>query len=83
MMMSDATLQAVHDAIAAHIEDVNEGDPNYLTEWMFVASAAVATDVKRTAYYVYDSGLSYHHALGLMTYGLDVTQIDFQTDEDD
>lgn len=67
--MSDATLQAVHDAIAAHIADVNEEDPEFLTEWVFIASAAVSTDADSTAYYIYDSRIPIHHALGLVNYG--------------
>lgn len=67
--MSDATLQAVHDAIAAHIADVNEDDPEFLTEWVFVASAASSTDADQAAYYVYDSSIPGHHTLGLLQYG--------------
>jgi len=67
--MSDATLQAVHDAIAAHIADVNEDDPEFLTEWVFVASAAISTDPNQTSYYIYDSEIPAHHSLGLLHYG--------------
>lgn len=67
--MSDATLQAVHDAIAAHITDENEDDPEYLTEWVFVASAAISTDPDQTSYYIYDSKIPAHHSLGLLHYG--------------
>lgn len=68
--MSNATLQAVHDAIAAHIADVNEDDPEFLTEWAFVAAAAVSTDATATAYYYYDSEIPIHHATGLLHHGL-------------
>ena len=37
--MSDTTLQAVHDAIAAHIADVSEGDALLLTDWHVTAGA--------------------------------------------
>jgi len=67
--MSDTTLQAVHDAIAAHIADVNEDDPEFLTEWVFIASAAISTEKDATSYYVYDSNIPLHHALGLIHYG--------------
>jgi hypothetical protein len=66
--MSDATLQAVHDAIAAHIADVNEGDPEFLTEWVFVAATAISTDPHASSYYIYDSNIPAHHSLGLLHY---------------
>ena len=72
--MSDATLQAVHDAIAAHIADVNEDDPEYLTEWCFVAAAAVSTDAHATAYYYYDADIPSHHAMGLLHHGMTFLQ---------
>jgi hypothetical protein len=64
--MSDATLQAVHDAIAAHVADINEDDPEYLTEWAFVAATAVSTEPDSTCYYYADSSVPYHHARGLL-----------------
>lgn len=67
--MSAQTLQAVHDAIAAHIADVNEDDPEFLTEWVFVASAAISTDPDQSSYYIYDSSIPMHHTLGLLHYG--------------
>lgn len=67
--MSDATLQAVHEAIAAHIADINEDDPEYLTEWLFIASAAVSTDADSTVYYYTDSSLPFHHSAGLLSWG--------------
>lgn len=84
--MSEATEQAVHDAIAAHIADVNEDDPEYLTEWCIVASAAM-TDARSTAYYYLDSALPHHHARGLLEWGKDhITEsrlIAMLSDEDD
>lgn len=79
--MSDATFQAVHDAIAAHVADVNEGDPEYLTEWLFVASA-VSGQQGRTSYYYRDSDLPFHHAVGLLHYAQAAVS-DFDTDDDD
>lgn len=67
--MSDATLQAIHDAIAAHIEDINDDDPEFLTEWAFVAATAVSTDVDSTGYYYGDSSIPFHHARGLLDWG--------------
>jgi len=67
--MSDATLQAIHDAIAAHIADINEDDPEYLTEWAIVAATAVSTDPDSTCYYYADSNIAYHHAIGLLDWG--------------
>lgn len=80
--MSDATLQAVHDAIAAHIADVNEDDPEFLTEWIFVASAAISTDNDAMSYYVYDSNIPLHHALGLIHYGKRQVAASIGADED-
>jgi len=68
--MSDKTLQAVHDAIAAHIADVNEDDPEFLTEWAFVAACAVSTNARATSYYYYDSDIPVHHAAGLLHHGI-------------
>lgn len=68
--MSDQTLQAVHDAIAAHIADVNEDDPEFLTEWAFVAACAVSTNARATSYYYYDSDIPLHHATGLLHHGI-------------
>lgn len=70
--MSKATLHAIHAAIAAHIEDENEDGPEYLTEWLIVASAAQAEHEDRTSYYYYDSDIPYHHALGLIHRGLEI-----------
>lgn len=83
--MSDQTLQAVHDAIAAHIADVNEDDPEFLTEWVFIASAAISSDPNQTSYYIYDSDIPAHHALGLLHYGkIQVSRsIEHGHDEDD
>lgn len=79
--MSDATFQAVHDAIAAHVADVNEGPPEYLTEWLFVASTATEK-AGRTGYYYRDSDLPFHHAIGLLHYANDAVS-DYEPDEDD
>ena len=68
--MSDATLQAIHDAIAAHIADENDDDPEYLTEWALVAAAAISTRRDATSYYYYDSSVPLHHAVGLLHHGL-------------
>lgn len=81
--MSNETLQAVHDAIAAHIADVNEDDPEFLTEWVFVASAASSTDADQTAYYVYDSSIPGHHTLGLLAYGTIQIRSHFGPRDDD
>jgi len=67
--MSAETLNAVHDAIAAHIADVNEDDPEFPAEWVFIASAAISTDPDQTSYYIYDSNIPAHHSLGLLHYG--------------
>ena len=71
--MSDATKQAIHDAIAAHIADENdEGTVEYLTEWVVVSSAAIANDPDCTSYWFLNSpGVAYHHKLGLLHRGLE------------
>lgn len=72
--MSDATKQAIHDAIAAHMADENasEGTVEYLTEWVVVASAAIANDPDCTSYWFLNSpGVAYHHKLGLLHRGLE------------
>ena len=66
--MSTATEQAIHDAIAAHIADINEDDPEYLTEWCMVASAVISTEPDSTVYYYCDSSLPYHHSAGLLSW---------------
>lgn len=81
--MSDQTLQSVHDAIAAHIADVNEDDPEFLAEWVFIASCAIATDPDNTSYYIYDSRIPAHHALGLLHYGKVQVQRGLEADDDD
>ena len=68
--MSEATLQAVHDAIAAHLEDENQDGPEYLAEWALVATAVLAERSNATAYYYYDSDIPIHHAVGLLHHGL-------------
>ena len=73
--MSDATLQAIHDAIAAHIADVNtlHGDSReYLTEWTVSAAAVIADDAESTSYWFLNpAGIPYHHKLGLMHRGIE------------
>lgn len=52
--MSEATKQAVQDAIAAHIADENAAEGNsieYLTDWHLVAAAAISDDVEHTSYW--------------------------------
>jgi hypothetical protein len=70
--MSDKTLQAVHDAIAAHIADESDGDTIFLTDWQLVAAAAIATDHERTMYFNVGSSAPYHHRLGLLHRGLEM-----------
>lgn len=74
--MSDATVRAIHDAIAAHIADVNEGSGEYLTEWLFCASTVLPSNARTTGYYYMDSDLPYHHALGLLEYGREAVMED-------
>lgn len=70
--MSAATQQGIHDAIAAHIADLNDGAAEYLTEWVMVATTALADNPTGSMYYYKDSTLPRHHAIGLLSYGQDV-----------
>lgn len=70
--MSDATRQAVHEAIAAHVADLNEGAAEYLTEWVAVATTALADNASGSMYYYVDSHLPRHHAVGLLDHGQNV-----------
>lgn len=78
--MSEATLQGVHDAIAAHIKDINEDEPEFLTEWLFIAATATG-QAGTTGYYYRDSDLPYHHSIGLLQYGLGVHTLDEDADD--
>lgn len=70
--MSAATLQAVHDAIAAHIADESDGQAVLLTDWQMTAAAALATDQDLTMYFNIGHNSPYHHRLGLMHRGLEM-----------
>ncbi|MEV7472245.1 hypothetical protein AB0N33_00845 [Pseudarthrobacter oxydans] len=79
--MSDKTLQAVHDAIAAHIADVNEGEHIFLTDWQLTAAAAMASDANLTLYFNVGTNAPYHSRLGLMYRGLEM--LEGGTEDDD
>jgi hypothetical protein len=79
--MSDATLHAVHDAIAAHIADVSDGDALLLTDWHVTAAAAIPTDHDRTMYFNVGTNSPYHHRLGLIHRGLEM--LEGGTEDDD
>ena len=70
--MSDATLQAVHDAIAAHIADEADGETVYLTDWQIIAAAAPARDTGLTMYFNVGTNSPYHSRLGLLHRGLEM-----------
>jgi len=72
--MSDKTLQAVHDAIAAHIADVNDGEVIFLTDWQLTAAAALAERHDRTLYFNVGTNAPYHSRLGLMYRGLEMLE---------
>ena len=79
--MSDATLQAINDAIAAHIADVSEDESLLLTDWQLTAAAAIATNHERTMYFNVGTNSPYHHRLGLMYRGLEI--LEGGTEDDD
>ena len=70
--MSDATLQGIHDAIAAHIEDESDGEVLLLTDWQATAAAAMADDPTQTMYLNIGHNSPYHHRLGLLHRGLEM-----------
>lgn len=72
--MSDATLQTVHDAIAAHIADVSDGESVFLTDWQLTAAAALASDAHRTLYFNVGTNAPYHSRLGLIYRGLEMLE---------
>jgi len=79
--MSDQTLQAVHDAIAAHIADESEGEHVFLTDWQLTAAAALATNANQTLYFNVGTNAPYHSRLGLMYRGLEM--LEGGTEDDD
>lgn len=79
--MSDKTLQAVHDAIAAHIAGESDGENVLLTDWQLTAAAALADDMHRTMYFNVGTNSPYHHRLGLMYRGLEL--LEGGTEDDD
>lgn len=80
--MSDATLNAVHDAIAAHIADESDGESALLTDWQLTAAAALADNMDRTLYFSVGSNAPYHSRLGLMYRGLEMLEGGTSDDDD-
>lgn len=70
--MSDATIQAVHDAIAAHIADECDDEILLLTDWQATVAAAIADDPTKTMYFNVGHNSPYHHRLGLIHRGLEM-----------
>lgn len=80
--MSEQTLQAVHDAIAAHIADLND-EGLFLTEWHCTAAAAIPAHADRTMYFNIGTNAPYHHRLGLANRGLEILIDSDDYDSDD
>lgn len=80
--MSDATIQAINDAIAAHIAAESD-EALLLTDWQLTAAAAIATNHDRTMYFNIGTNSPYHHRLGLMYRGLELLESGSDEDEDD
>lgn len=70
--MSDATLDAVHQAIAAHIADECDDEVLLLTDWQSTVAAAIASDPTKTMYFNVGMDAPYHHRLGLIHRGLEM-----------
>lgn len=64
--MSEVTLHAVHEAIAAYIADVSEGEILFLIDWQLPATAALSEHPDRTMYFNIGTDSPYHHRLGLL-----------------
>ncbi|ASR80697.1 hypothetical protein FDI41_gp67 [Arthrobacter phage Piccoletto] len=69
--MSDATLQAVHDAVAAHVAD-ESGGTDWLTEWVCIAVAIPQDDYEQCMYYRLSPKQPYHHSVGLLQRGMEL-----------
>jgi hypothetical protein len=78
--VSDATLQGIHDAIAAHIADEDD-EALLLTDWQLTAAAAIPTNHARTMYFNLGTDAPYHHRLGLMYRGLELLESGASEDE--
>lgn len=70
--MSERTLEAIHDAIAAHVADASDGEMLLLTDWNITVAAAMADDHDRTMYFNIGHNSPYHHRLGLLHRGLEM-----------
>lgn len=79
--MSKQTLQAVHEAIAAHLADEAEGESIFLTDWILTAAAALAARSDYTLYFNIGTDAPYHSRLGLMYRGLEL--LEGGTDDND
>lgn len=80
--MSDVTLNALHDAIAAHMADESDGERVLLTDWQLTAAAALADNMNRTLYFNVGSNAPYHSRLGLMYRGLEMLEGGTSDDDD-
>lgn len=63
--MSDATKEAVEEAIRAHVADEADGEPRILTDW-YVIAAAVGVDADETHFLHINSNAAWHVLLGLV-----------------
>jgi hypothetical protein len=70
--MSDATLEAVHQALAAHIADECQDEVLLLTGWHATVAAAIASQPSQTMYFNIGMDAPYHHRLGLIHRGLEM-----------
>lgn len=64
--MSDATHQALHDAIQAHVADEN-GDGSLVSGWVVTTTAVMPADADTTSYqYVTSDDQPLHVSIGLI-----------------
>ena len=73
--MSDQTLEAINDAIQAHLADESD-DGDYLTEWVLVAATVVPEDANWSNYYRISTNMPRHHTVGLLHHGLETLNTD-------
>lgn len=82
--MSDATKQALTEAIAAHIADVTDG--NLLTDWALAIASTELEDIgtgRTNYYYEGNDNQPAHVGYGLLKYTLDASLWQGTDDDDD
>lgn len=82
--MSDATRQAIEEAIAAHVLDENEDKSVMLSEWVIITAAQYMNPEKPyiTAYsWACTENISHSHLMGLLKVGVEGIESTLNGDE--